>query len=186
MKRTIVLTILAIATCLFVLSCTTQQKVDVKDIPDFYLNPPMAEDAIYGVGDAKMSSLSMSKTMATSRARDDVARQIEVSVKNAITDYAQEAGEGNNNQAIQFAENVSRQIVDITLKGVKTKEIEVAQDGTVYVLVEYSVNQLLDSAEAEFKRNDAAAFAEFKADEALEMLNAELQNNPPQAGGSDE
>ena len=162
--------------------CATQAPYNVKDIPDFYLNPPVAEDAIYGLGDAKMSSLSMSRTMAFSRARDDVARQVEVTVKNAITDYAQEAGQGDNKQAIEFAESVSRQLVDVTLRGVKQIQGHAASDGTYYVLVEYPMNALLQEAEANFERNEASAFAEFKATKALEQLNFELNNNPPRAG----
>ena len=166
---------------IMLVSCATGP--DLSKVPDFYLNPPTAEDAIYGVGDAKMSSLSMSRTMAISRARDDVARQVEVVVKNAITDYAQQAGEGDNTQTIEFVETVSRQLVEVTLAGVKTKEVAVADDGTVYALVEYSVNNLLNAASDTFQRNEAAAFAEFKANDALKMLNQELSENPPTAGG---
>lgn len=175
-------TLLVVLVVVAVVGCASRG-VDTSQIPDFYLNPPVAEDAIYGVGDAKMSTLSMSRTMAFSRARDDVARQVEVAVKNAITDYAQEAGEGENTQAVQFAETVSRQIVDVTLRGVKQVQTSVARDGTVYALVEYPMSALLEEAEAAFERNQAAAFAEFKAAQALEQLNYELENNPPRAGG---
>ena len=167
---------------LLLAGCASQPAYDTSDIPSFYLNPPIAEDAIYGVGDAKMSSLSMSRTMAFSRARDDVARQVEVAVKSAITDYAQEAGQGDNKQVIEFAETVSRQLVDVTLRGVKQAEAHVGKDGTVYALVEYPINSLMQEAQANFERNEAAAFSEFKAAKALEQLNSELKDNPPQAG----
>jgi len=66
---------------------------------------------------------------------------------------------------------------------VKTVEVSVAKDGTVYALCMYPMNSLLDAASAEFRRNEAAAFAEFKADQALQALNHELENNPPAASG---
>ena len=182
--RSIKVTLIITLAVMAVVGCASSGRVNLDDIPDFYLNPPVAEDAIYGVGDAKMSTLSMSRTMAFSRARDDVARQVEVAVKNAITDYAQEAGEGDNKQAIQFAETVSRQIVDVTLRGVKQSQTSVTKDGRVYALVEYPMSSLLAEAEATFERNQAAAFAEFKAQQALEKLNYELQTNPPRAGGA--
>jgi hypothetical protein len=34
-----------------------------------------------------------------------------------------------------------------------------------------------------FARNEDAAFAEFKAQQALERLNAEVANNPPKSAG---
>ena len=182
MKKLFIL-LLAAALVFGLFSCASGQKIDTRDIPGFYLNPPVAEDAIYGVGDAKMSSLSLSRTTAISRARDDIARQVEVVVKNAINDYAQQAGEGSNTQTIQFVETISRQVAQVTLAGVKTVEVEVAKDGTVYALCMYPLSSLQEAAAAEFKRNEAAAFAEFKADQALQMLNHELQSNPPKAGG---
>ena len=168
----------------FVISgCATSRRIDITGIPNFYLNPPSADDAMYGVGDARMSSLSTSRTIALSRARDDIARQVEVLVKSVITDYAQEAGAGNNRQAIEFTETVSRQLVEVTLCGLKTKEVAVGKTGSVYAMVEYPINSLILAANETFIRNQAAAFAEFNADEALEMLDLELDNNPPRAGG---
>ncbi len=176
---------LALVMLVFALfSCSTASGPNLSDIPDFYLNPPVAEDAIYGVGSAKMTSLDLSRTTAISRARDDIARQVEVSVKNAITDYAQEAGEGGNTQAVRFVETISRQIAQVTLAGVKTSQVAVGKDGTVYALCMYPINSLMQAAETEFQRSGAAAFAEFKADQALQSLNTELQNNPPTAGGN--
>lgn len=167
---------------LVIASCATGPSINKREIPSFYLNPPTSKDYIYGVGEAHLSTLSLSRTIALSRARDDVARQVQVAVKNAITDYAQQAGEGKNQQTVQFVETVSRQIVDVTLSGVRTEKIEPATDGTVYALVSYPVANLKEVASREFARNEASAFAEFKANEALKRLDAELQDNPPRAG----
>ena len=165
-----------------VIGCGTQPVVDVEDLPDWVLNPPLAEDAVYGIGEAKMSTISTSRTMAVSRARDDVARQVEVTIKNALTDYFQEAGEGENTQAVQFVESVSRQIAEVTLNGARAIRFHILDDGTHYALVEYPVNSLSDAANESFARNDAAQFAEFKAEQALERLDQELKSNPPSAG----
>lgn len=156
------------------------------DIPDWYLNPPVAEDSFYGVGSAKMSKLDTSRKMAISRAREDVAFQMESKIKAAITDYAQEAGVDGENQVISFVETVSKQITDTTLQGVKTEEVGVGADGTVYAMVSYPMNKFKETAVSEFQRNEDAAFAEFKAQQALEQLDSELSNNPPKAGQTKE
>ena len=165
------------------ISCVSTGRPDARELPRFYLNPPVAKDAIYGVGDANMESRSMSKTMAQSRARDDIARQVEVLVKAAITDYAQQAGAGRTDQTIEFAETVSRQIVEVKLTGLRTIEVAEGRSGTIYVLMEYPTENFMDDASDTFKRNEDAAFAEFKAGQALDRLNQELENNPPRAGG---
>ena len=147
------------------------------DVPQFFLMPPTAEDAFYGVGVAKMSSLDMSRTMAISRARDDIARQVSLQVKNAITDYAQEAGV-DSTQSVKFVETVSRQIADTKLQGAKPKEMYAAKDMTIYALVEYRIDNFKADAADVFKRNEEAAFSEFKAAQALDFLNSELSSNP--------
>ena len=167
---------------LLLASCATAGKPPLGDIPDFYLNPPTAEDAIYGVGDANMSSHSLSLSTAKARATNDIARQVKVVVESAITDYAQQAGAGRTEQTLNFVELVSRQITDVELKGLRTLEVATGRDGTIYVLMEYPIRDFLADAENAFERNQDAAFAEFKAQQALERLNYELENNPPRAG----
>jgi len=154
------------------------------DIPSWYLNPPVVEDAFYGVGSAKMSKLDSSRKMAIARAREDIAFQINATVKAAITDYAQEAGADGESQTINFVETISRQLTETTLTNTKTEKIEVDSEERVYAMVSYNVNEFKESAAKEFQRNEDAAFAEFKAQEALKKLNHELENNPPKAGES--
>ena len=55
------------------------------------------------------------------------------------------------------------------------------EDGGVWVLMVYGKEALVDSFEEvakEFERNEDAAFAEFKAGQALEKLDYQLANNP--------
>jgi hypothetical protein len=137
----------------------------------------VAEDALYGVGSAKMSTLDMSRTMAVSRARDDVARQLEVLVKSAILDYAQEAGRSGEAQVIQFAETISVQITNTTLKGVRTEKVEQGKDETLYALVVCSLDLLQEEASEEFKRTEEAMYSEFKAREAEKWLEKQIEGS---------
>ena len=173
---------LAVVVAVFI-SCATDVRRSSSDIPGFYLNPPVAENAFYGVGDAKMSSTSLSLSTAKARATNDIARQVEVVVKSAITDYAQQAGAGDDQQTINFVETVSRQLVEVELQGLRVLEVETGRDGTIYVLMEYPIREFFSDVENAFERNEHAAFAEFKATQALERLDFELKNNPPRAGG---
>ena len=151
---------------------------DFSDVPDFYLNPPKADDKIYGVGVAKTQRLDLSKKLALSRARDDIAFQISAQVQSTINDYAQEGGEGDNSQLITFIETVSRQIADTTLSGTTTEKMANSKDGTIYSLISFPKANILKSANEVFQRNEDAAFAEFKAREAFERLDMQLNNNP--------
>ncbi|MFA7565798.1 MAG: LPP20 family lipoprotein [Alkalispirochaeta sp.] len=152
------------------------------DAPDWFLMPPQADDAIYGVGTAKMSDLARSRNVATSRARNDIAFQMNAQIEAAIVDYAQESGVDDNNQVINFVETISRQTTETTLQGTQQQSAYVAQDGTVYVLVSFPKNNFLQASAEAFQRNEDAAFAEFKAQEALKMLDSQMTKNPSKAG----
>lgn len=190
MKKSVLLITVVIAAALL-FSCAggkesapqqpKQEQTDTSNLPDFVLNPPVATDAIYGVGYAQQSTLPLSIKVAEANARADIANQIEAQIKSAVTSYAQEAGVGDDTQVIEFAETITRQVTDTTLSGAITKQRAPMEDGGVWVLMVYSKESLLGSFEEaaeSFERNEGAAFAEFKAAQALEQLQYETENNP--------
>lgn len=175
------LSLFAVITVLLLLNSCLTSKVDVSDLPDFVLNPPIATDAIYGVGYAKKTNPSLSMKVAETNARADIASQIETTIQSAMTDYTQEAGVDNNTQVIQFTETITRQITDTTLSGATPQQRVPMDDGGYWVLMVYSKESLISSFEEvtkAFERSEDSAFAEFKADEALKMLDHTLENNP--------
>lgn len=149
-----------------------------RDLPQFFLNPPIYEDQIVGLGMAKMSSDSISRQTAVARARTDIAFQMDTRVESMLTDYFQEAGSGDDVQAITFVESISKQITNIELKNAKTVEVYAAVDGNWYAMVTYPLRELITEVENLFQRSETAAFAEFKADEAMRRLDASLEDQP--------
>ncbi len=166
----------------FLGACMSPGRQQRAELPYWYLNPPVADEQIYGVGMADMANLSTGRTAAIARARDDIARQVSVTVESSLTDYAQEAGAGRGPDVLQFVETVSRQITSVTLEGSRAEEEVVADDGTVYALVVLSTAMLREAASAEFVRNEGVAFADFKAGEAVATLDRQLAENPTRAG----
>ena len=188
MKK-ITIALLIVMVSLFAVSCASAPDPKVvepqkSNLPDFVLNPPMATDAIYGVGYAKQSTFALSLKVAETNARADIAAQIETTIQAAITAYTQEAGVDDNTQVINFVESVTRQITDTTLSGATPQQRAPMDDGGVWVLMVYNKNALVESFEEiaeEFERSEDAAFAEFKAASALEKLDYQLANNPTQS-----
>lgn len=188
MKKTgIVLSILTIA--MIIASCASappppppepvqSEAVQRRDLPQFFLNPPVYEDQIVGLGSAKMSSDSVSRQTAVARARTDIAFQMDTRVESMLTDYFQEAGSGDETQAITFVESISKQITNIDLQNAKTVEVYAANDGTWFAMVTYPIRELVTEVDNLFQRSETAAFAEFKADEALRRLDASLEEKP--------
>jgi hypothetical protein len=141
--------------------------------PDFFFNPPQTEDAIYGIGSAKLADSSMSRTTADSRARQDLAFQLKTAVQSMITDYAREAGTADNPTTLQLAEVVGRQLTEAELRNVSIQERWVAPDGTIWTLV---VLKKADAKQqtAEIFESEASKYAEWKTANALENMDSEL------------
>ena len=152
-----------------------KQDYSTSGFPDFFLTPPTAEDAFYGVGTAKKQNPSLAKKTATARARDEIAQAVEVKVNNMLRDFIQESGVGENAQALEFTESVSKQVSSQALTGSKIIKTEVAKDGTFYVLVEYALQNAVDASVSE-ARNQEALYNEFKARQGFEALEKELNS----------
>jgi hypothetical protein len=147
------------------------------NLPDFVLNPPVQEDAIFGIGSAKLSSLNQSMTMAEARARQSLAFQLSANVQAMITDYARDAGTVNNTTALQLSEQVGRQLTQTTLVGAVPVKREQTPDGTFWVLVSYSKSDAAKAASSAMKGvidNEAARYAEFKTMDALRLMDDQL------------
>lgn len=185
MKKTI-LSIIAISLVgILVISCGSAPKpvagkksigLEGIEMPDWVNKVPKGADTYYAVGYAKRSNKANSITYAEQDARDQIARWIDVSVKTALTNYSSEGGEGNNVQVLQHSENISKQVANQSLSGVERDEVWVDAEGGVYVLASFpkeNVNKSFDSIAQSFVRNEAAAFANFKSDEALKFLDKE-------------
>ena len=158
------------------------------EYPPWYCEPLGYEGHLTGVGSANFPSAHTNREMAASRARREIAFQKQSLMQAAITDYFQGAGEivGNQRpQVIEFSESVSREIADVNLSNSKIAKVFISPDKTTtFVLVVYGFDSFRDDAEqvlsryeGNFARREDAAFAEFKADEALKYLDKQLEDN---------
>jgi|TergutMp193P3_1026864.scaffolds.fasta_scaffold61777_2 hypothetical protein len=143
--------------------------------PD-WLNDFPPEDALWGIGTAKQSSASMSMTTAEARARVAIARQLDTKVQAMFTDYNLDAGNAGSQANVSMQEDVSRQITNMNVSGARAIKRWQAPDGTWWYLVEFKKSDA-KAAVAGILGNEQAAFAQFKAQQALGMLDAQLAKN---------
>lgn len=145
-------------------------------MPDWINKVPKSTETFYSVGYSKLANRQMAKTAATQSARDEISRWVGTNVKNALTNYYNESGSGDNTQALSYFENISKQVSDQSLVGSEIEETWVDKEGGVYALVSMpkeNVGKSFENVTGEFQRNEAAAFADFKAKEALKFLDEE-------------
>jgi hypothetical protein len=144
------------------------------NIPDFVANPPISDEYIFGVGSAKLTNTSTSMQAADSRARTDIAAKLSTEVQAMIIDYSRTAGTENNpTAALTFYESISRQLTNATLTGLEVVQRERTNDGTWWTLSRISKKDAAQVA-ADIIESEASQYAEFKAMEALRMMEQQL------------
>jgi hypothetical protein len=141
-----------------------------------WLNDFPPEDVIWGVGSAKQSSDQMARNTAETRGRTSIARQLNTKVEAMFTDYMRDAGTVGDQTALSLQEDVSRQVTSLQLNGARPIKQWKAPDGTWWFLVEYKISDA-KAALSSVIDSEAARYAEFKANDALRMLDAQLAKN---------
>ncbi|HCC37609.1 MAG TPA: hypothetical protein DEQ14_08325 [Treponema sp.] len=168
--------LLVLALIVMAVSCGTAPAAATSSGPETtpaWLNDFPPEDAIWGIGSAKQSSESMSMTTAEARARVSIARQMNTKVQAMFTDYNLDAGNVDSQASSSMQEDVSRQITNMDVSGARPIQRWKSPDGTWWYLVEFKKSDA-KSAVASILGNEEAAFAQFKAQQALDMLDTQL------------
>jgi hypothetical protein len=183
MKKSII-SILSIILAVFVVSCgsapAAPAAVSDPTMPP-WINEQPPEDMLWGIGVSSNAQQNMRLTMADSAARQDLARQLQTMAQGMVTDYAREAGGINNTAAMQFQETVSRQLAQATLQGAVRDVVWTTSDGkTLWMRLKMSKADASRTTANEAQKaieSEAARYAEFKAMDALKMMDMQLEKN---------
>ena len=163
---------------LILYSCSSNKPKNIKnkDVPDWYLLPPKIEGKYIGVGDAKRPQISLSKTVATTRAMAEISRMVETQMSTMLKSYLQASGLGENASAVEFTEDVTKSVSASTLQGCQVEKTEII-GGRVFVMVVYDFEEAKLKAkqaiEVEAKK-DKTLFIESKVRQEFEALDQEL------------
>lgn len=147
------------------------------DYPDWFLNPPSAEDALYAIGVARKDNPQLALDTATARARNEIARIVRVKVSTMTKDFMEEAGVSGESKSTEFTQVVSKQIADNTLSGSTRDKVHVdktTDPDTFYVLVKLNLADMSGSIE-QIMRDNAAAYARLQAKKGFDELEKELK-----------
>ncbi|NLM00053.1 MAG: hypothetical protein GX220_01170 [Treponema sp.] len=133
-------------------------------------------DIHYEVGYGKLSNFATSQKKAESDGRNKIALWIQADVNSVLKTYTQDSGIGDQRELIEFMEEVSMQTAKASISGATIEDNWEDKEGGVYVLMSYDVNKAAVNFENQLKsyqRNESAAFAEFKAQEAFKQFQVQ-------------
>jgi hypothetical protein len=141
--------------------------------PPWFDEFPKDDNLIWGIGTAHQSSTDLSMTMAETRARASIARQMRILAQQMIIDYNEDAGRTGSQVNTSLQSAIDRQVTDMDLAGARPVNRWQAPDGAVWYRVEYNKAAAREQV-ANILKNEEAAFAAFKAKQALEYLDSQL------------
>ena len=161
---------------LLIIGCGSTRPHSKSDVPKWYIDPPKDKNKFYAVGDAMRPQLSLSKKIATSRARDELARMIKTEIRSKLNDYQKASGLGMEAEASEFNEYISGNVVNMSLEYSLIEQTDV-RNGRVFVMVSYDAKEAAKAAKAAAKAsaNRANAYrSELEARDAFSRLDAEI------------
>lgn len=147
--------------------------------PDWVNSTPRAADVHYETGYAKLSNKANSIKRANADAKEKISQWINTTVETVVVNYTSDMGSGDDRQALEAFESISRQTSNNALMGVTQESLWVDPDNGVWVLLSMPKENTVKAFEAaskEFELNEAAMYAEYKMDGALKMLEETLAN----------
>jgi hypothetical protein len=148
-------------------------------VNEAYINA--SEDVLIGIGTYKIgadaSKMSTGKTFAETRARADIARQLQSIIKNMIIDYAA-TSELDPEASLSFQESVTQALAKADLRGAKVIKFDTDTNGLLWVVMEYSRS----AAASDYSAATAAAKLAVPAAAAFDAM-ARMENAFDKAAG---
>jgi hypothetical protein len=136
-------------------------------VKDAVKNTP--ENALVGIGTAKLASISQSRTISGTRGRADLARQLDALIKDMVRDY-QASSEVDPSSALAFQETMTVSLAQARLQGASVVDEDIDEAGNYWTVV------MLSKSEVAKEINQAAAAAKLKVPAAA-SFDAEARMN---------
>lgn len=153
------------------------QTADTGDVPDWYMNPPQDPNYLYAANTQSSQDMQLAVDKATTAARADIGRQIELRIQGLQKRFTEETGTGNDAQLLQMFTQAEKTVVSTTLNGSRVKSHQINKDGGLwraYVLVEYPIGAANQAFMDQLKKNDQM-YTRFRASQTFKELDDEVQ-----------
>jgi len=147
-----------------------------QSIRDAMTNVP--EDAIVGIGTAKMASLNQSRTISQTRARAELSRQMDTVIRDMVRDYTA-GSEVDPSAVLSFQENITVALSQARLVGATIIEEDEDAKGNHWTAVMLSktnavneINQAVSAAKLK-----VPAMASFNAQDRMDQAFDKILKN---------
>ncbi|MDR0599905.1 MAG: LPP20 family lipoprotein [Treponema sp.] len=146
--------------------------------PEWMSRVPQSEELYYVVGDGREAQTdTVKRQLARTDAMAKLAQWKSAVVADTMKSYLEEGGTIGSTQSLMRFEQATVTRSNANVAGFDQVEYWVDPNGIYHILYSYPKANLkkdFNATVTEFQRNEAAAFAEFKAGEAFKLLEAQM------------
>ncbi len=146
------------------------------DLPGWYINTPEEDDTyIYAVGMGESRKMDLAIDKAKQAGKVELSERISANVQSQVKSFTQEAGMAENTQIVEFYQSTSKTVTNNTLNGVAVlKRYPYKKSGGTWVAyVQMGLKKdAVSTAVVNVIKNEEALYAEFKASQAFQELEA--------------
>ena len=158
-----------------------QVSKQITNIPDWYLNMPTDEEAIYSSGSAKAPDLQLAVDIAILNAKTVLADRINGKLSSMTKTFVAKIGSSDlDTSVLSEIEKVSKNVVaEVDVAGYSVTKSNVTQDGTqyrAYVLLEYS-NEEAIKIMMNRMRKDRMVYSRLRSTEAWKELESQVDKS---------
>ena len=146
--------------------------------PEWMNGPSQSDDLYYVVGDGRDAQTdTVKRNLARTDAMAKLSQWKSAVVTDTMKNYIAESGTIGNTQALMHFEQATITRSQANIAGFDQVDYWVDPSGVYHILYSYPKSGLRNDFQTtvtEFQRSEAAAFAEFKAQEAFRLLEAQM------------
>ncbi len=187
MKRVLIFSLAGLTSMVFITSCGGKKEAVtgfegdpcMKGAPSWVLSPEVKGSKIAAVGSAKIgkAGLQFARTEALANARDELARMIEIRVKNMVKNFMQVTGVGDAETVDRVSVQVSKQVAYQTIRGSKQVALWRSPCNELFVLVGVDPEMVKDFIKTQVEtslKNEQALWQLYQAKKAYQELDREI------------
>ena len=160
---------------------TEQVSKQITNIPEWYMNIPTDEEAIYSSGTARAPDMQLAVDIAVMNAKSVLADRINGKLSSMTKTFVAKIGSSDlDTSVLSEIEKVSKNIVaEVDVAGYKVDKSDITQDGTqyrAYVLLEYS-NEEAIKIMMNRMRKDRMVYSRLRSTEAWKELENQVDKS---------
>lgn len=176
-----ILALLIVSSTLILSACSSSEKalpdVSSVDLPAWFVNPPEDPNYVFVPRTATSRNLQTAINQATTDARGEIQRVIEVRVEAMQKNFTEEVGVDEDATFRQMFEEVTRTVAAGAQSGSTVREQKIEQDGNLYrayVLMEYPVGAANRQLMEQMKEREEM-YTRFRQSQSFQELERQVE-----------